>query len=81
MFVPIWIIIRRYFPWLLLSTDSVRKPPYLNVEVVTKRVFKYGVQFTTWSNKGSFDYLRGRDRKYRESLASLKNIENSDNFP
>ena len=38
--------------WLL------EKPPYLNVEVVTKRVLRYGAQFTTWSNEGSFVYLK-----------------------
>ena len=51
----------RLTPWKTsISERRCRreKPPLLNVEVVTKRVLRYGAQFTTWSNKGRFDYLK-----------------------
>ena len=37
MFVPIRIIIRQYFPQLLLSTNSEEKTSYLDVDVVIKK--------------------------------------------
>ena len=51
----------RLTPWKTSISECRcrrEKPPYLNVEVVTKRVLRYGAQFTTWSNEGSFDYLK-----------------------
>ena len=51
MFVPIRIIIRQYFPQLLLSTNSKKKPPYLNVDVLVKKKFVFTIRFDMKKDK------------------------------
>ena len=65
MFVPIRIIIRQYFPQLLLSTNSEKKTSYLDVDVVIKKKrFVFTIRF--------YIKKKRQERGNHEPLLSLR---------
>ena len=64
MFVPIRIIIRQYFPQLLLSTNSEEKTSYLDVDVVIKKRLVFTIRF--------YIKKKRQERGNHEPLLSLR---------